>query len=215
MQSLPRHSFAANFAHIAPDGQAEKVLRVDWNSITYLSTNYTHWKDLRADALEAVELAATEFFYDQGYSVTEAGLQYENRFLWIGSNEDFDATQLIRPDSSWIPPRIYNSKLNWHANCGEFQAIDNGIRRLIRMNTAAISGYQSDPNQRSIILQVSLSDALNMPGFDVSNAMTHAQSEAWIKERLEHLHADEKRIVADIIVGEMQERITLEAHESV
>ena len=209
---VPAPAYSANFAFIAPDGQAEKVLRVDPHAITYLTTKYTHWEDLCSEGLNAIELAATECFYNQGFSVREVGLQYENRFLWDGDYLDFDPQKILRPNSAWLTPRIYNTTKNWHCNCGEFESVSSGIRRLVRVNTAAVVADDLMPDNRSIVLAVSLSDALNQRGYDPTEPMDGSASEAWIRERLEALHASEKRIVAEIIDDDMQERITLRAN---
>ena len=200
-----------HFGNVAPDGMLRTLFRVTPQTLTYQTSSYTTWSEIKSEALDFFKLATVDTFLSEMSSVAEAGLKYQNRFRWKGEASLFNPEYLVRGDSPWINSRSHLNRGFWHCHCGEFQKVDSAIRRLVHVNTSSLSEDTVAGPERLVAIDLTLTDAINAPDYEPTEALIGEAGVRWLTERFEDLHTSEKIIVSEVIVPEMQDAINLKA----
>lgn len=188
------------------DGTVEKELRVERNSITFRTLHYSRWANQKEEAKKYFEAIIPLF--SENNRITGISLNYIDKFVWSGDLENCHANFLLRPESDYVCPHIFNAKDLWHSHTGAFIRVDNKTKRLLNVNADFLDENQPDGPRRIVIIATVLTDMLNQPGyepFDMSKANVMMEIEA----KLHQLHIFGKEVFSNILNEEMSKRIAL------
>jgi uncharacterized protein (TIGR04255 family) len=165
---------------------------------------YTRWAPFRA-AFSKIALPLAED-YTATVSTSAVQLEYVDRFLWTGTWEDFDVSQLIK-SNPLISERATQAKQQWHCHTGWFDWPSPTLRRLTIANVDVVSAGPT-PNllRPSVGIQTSLQEgAFAGPEGDIVATMPDAE----IIPRLDQQHLDLKELLRTIISDSTAKQIGL------
>lgn len=205
---------AYTFNRMHPDGTPALQLRVERDSVAFLTTSYSRWASFFQQSLDMLQPLTHERVRN-GARVSAVSLNYIDRFVWRGDDSTMDIEGLVRQDCPWVAPSIFRTRQDWHSHCGEFQMISESTRRLLNVNLD-VSRIENVPSKlgRTVSIAVALTDALNQAGYKPTQ---HAAEEVgpWIQKTLSALHGYNKLVMTQILTDAMQVRIGLKAGEHV
>jgi hypothetical protein len=115
---------------------------------------------------------------------------------------------MLRPNSRFLCPNIYNAKDLWHSHTGWFERFDAATKRLVNVNVDFVETSTDDDMRRAIVIKTVLTDFLNQTGYERSNPNS-AAALGIIEHHLDQLHNFCKEVLSDIIKEEMSTRIAL------
>lgn len=189
-----------------PDGTIENELRLDRSSVTFRTTSYTRW-----DAIWAV---ARSYFdaiipiYVEKADILGIGLNFVDRFPWVGAITECRPRLLLREASKYLCPHLFDTQDLWHSHTGAFLRIDNATKRLLNINAECVDEIRPDGLRRVVAITTGLTDFMNQPGFTASN-ITAANAGEFLNARMNQLHAFSKEVFGNVINNEMSKRIAL------
>jgi hypothetical protein len=110
-----------------PDAIAEQ-LQVDSHAIIYRTWSYVSWKDRIRTLLEPVipDLLSV-------VGLSNARLEYRDRFYFDGPIEDVDNSALFQRGTRYIVPNVFDEKNEWHSHTGNFIESDAISRKLLQI----------------------------------------------------------------------------------
>jgi hypothetical protein len=168
-----------SYEALMKDGSIESGLRFDENRIMFISGKYTNWKDVWPEAKrhlqEAVALVPSE---NQALSFAS---EYTDLFRAVGEYNDFDASNILRMGSPFIPEHIFSRNENFHFHTGYFENFPDPEphRVLTRINADLRDNDDERSRDLSIVLlhkfmpsrspwgsEASISDAVLNRGLD-------------------------------------------------
>ncbi|HKQ44911.1 MAG TPA: TIGR04255 family protein [Rhizomicrobium sp.] len=133
-------------------------------------------------------------------------LEYADRFNWAGDWTNFDVNTLIKANSPYVAPRARASDRQWHTHCGWFEKVEP-FRRLT--NVAVEVADLVGPLTPTVGILTMMQDETNVAGF--GNTSSDELNREFIVDRLEDLHQGLKKLLTDIIVPAMAQKIGLTA----
>ncbi|MFK5598243.1 hypothetical protein ACFZ8E_14795 [Methylobacterium sp. HMF5984] len=141
--------------------------------------------------------------------ITAIKLEYSDRFYWSGDWENFDSKKLLRDDRGMWCEVANRSKREWHSHSGWFDSISDRSKRLININVDAVSAARPGENQTSpsISILTLIQDQIIEAADDADAASQGSFTDAI--SQLDKQHVALKDILAEVIVPEMADRITL------
>jgi uncharacterized protein (TIGR04255 family) len=189
------------------DGTVEKELRVERNSVTFRTLHYTRWIDEWGQAKKYFESIIPLF--SENNRITGISLNYIDKFVWPGKIEECNANYLLRPNSNYLCPHIFNAQDLWHSHTGAFIRVDNRTKRLLNVNADFLDENQPDGSiRRIVVIATVLTDMLNQLGFEPFN-LSGSNVMMEIEAKLNQLHIFSKEVFSNILNEEMSKRIAL------
>jgi len=187
-------------AFISADKQNQFMLAP--NALSWTTERYVRWKPFvgQLDSFFGPVLDGVL----EAVSPQSVRLEYSDRFNWAGDWNDFDVKTLLRADPAFVAQRVLSGDGRWHTHSGWFDKVDN-LRRLTNVNidVADLVG----PMTPTVGIFTLMQDEANISGYGPSNP--EDLNKAFIASRLENLHQGLKKLLADIIVPQMAEKIGL------
>lgn len=188
------------------DGSIEKELRVDPSSITFVTSLYTRW--------DAIWLQARSYFdalapiYASHTKIIGVGLNYVDKFEWIGDKTECRADALLRAGSDYLCAQIFKAKDFWHSHTGAFIHADEQTKRLLNVNVDYLDENRADDMRRVVSVTTVLTDLMNQPGYE-SLEISAENTAKFLDDHMKELHVFGKEIFGNIINDEMGKRIAL------
>lgn len=105
-----------------PDGSPEWVIHIGLDTISIHCTDYSRWHLIWPEMRSYFE----KIFKRLGGAPIEIGaigLKYIERFLWRGSEADYDANLLFDAHGPYLCPQSFNSGPRWHCHIGWFAKV--------------------------------------------------------------------------------------------
>lgn len=187
---------------VTPDGAQQ--LSITPQSVSFASTRYVRWTPFFGQVSD-LPLKVAERFVDV-VSVSALKVEYWDRFIWSGEWSDFDPNKLLRGDNQYAAPGAVRGGNAWHSHVGWFERTEGAVRRLVNINIDAVDFLR--PNtigpKPSIGVYTTIQDAFFLPG----SLQVDVGIEA-IKTRSTEIHNDLKSLLGQIILDDMQSRISL------
>lgn len=194
------------FRRVGPDGTVENELRVEPTSLTFRTSLYTRW--------DAVWTRTRKYFdaiipmYVEHAKISGVGLNFIDKFVWVGAISECRPSLLLRPESNYLCPHVHTAKDLWHSHTGAFLRIDSKTKRLLNINVDYIDENRPNGLRRVVTITTVLTDFMNQPGYASSEVAAGDASE-FFAAHMKQLHKFGKEVFGNIINDEMSKRIAL------
>lgn len=188
------------------NGAIEQELRVERASLTYRTTKYSRWETVWGQALRYFDSLTP--LYAPHSQIKGVSLNYIDKFVWNGALASCRPEQLILAGSKYVCPHVFETTEYWHSHTGKFIRISDSIRRLLNVNVDFLEEANGQNTRRVVTITSVLTDMINLPGYSPFQIEKDRYS-SFIEERMRALHADEKRVLSEVIRPEMAKRIAL------
>jgi hypothetical protein len=130
-------------------------------------------------------------------------MEYMDCFIWAGTWDNFDSTNLLGSDSDFACRAAQRGSREWHSYSG-WTANDNKVRRIYNVNINAVSRQQTDVIKPAItILTLAQDQNVN----DLKPGLFDTLAEA--KMQLDSQHQDLKNLLGRVISPTMAQQIGL------
>ena len=148
------------FDSLKPDGQLSHAIRLDSigppegssTTLSVLRADYESWEatwDQKARPIFDLMLSTLL----EKTSAVRFQLQFHDRFVWEGDQEDFSPEQLFRKGSEFLVKNVFDSSCLWHSHHGYFEYFQEPFPYRI-LNVAEVQLTTLDPNESSADLQL-------------------------------------------------------------
>jgi uncharacterized protein (TIGR04255 family) len=194
------------FSRTRPDGTTESELRVERDSVTFRTSLYTRWNEIWGQARKYFD-AIVPMYVGQA-NISGISLNYVDKFLWVGVPAECRPNILLRPESIYLCPYVYNVQDLWHSHTGAFMRVSNETKRLLNVNVDCLDENRPNGIQRVVAITTVLSDLINQPGYAPSQVAANAATE-FLDTRMRQLHDFGKEVFGKIINDDMCRRIAL------
>lgn len=194
------------FRRVGPDGTIENELRVDRTSVTFKTTLYSRW--------DAVWSQARKYFnaivpiYAKAARISGLTIHYVDKFVWTGNLNECRPSHLLRAQSKYLCPHVYEAEDLWHSHTGAFMRIDDNTKRLLNVNVDYLDESQLGAIRRIVAITTVLTDQLNQPGYE-PYAMKGNDIISPVDDHMQGLHVLGKEVLGSIINDAMCRRIAL------
>ncbi|MCC0035509.1 MAG: hypothetical protein H6887_09635 [Hoeflea sp.] len=154
---------SCSYESMMPDGRIEFGLRFEERRILFLAGRYTRWSDIWPRAKKHLSNAISLVLDNN--SIVSFGTEYNDLFRATGEYLDFDPKEILRTESQYIPPYIFNRNENFHFHTGFFETAicesaeeTSSYRILTRINADLQDNDEEKARELSIVLfhQISL-----------------------------------------------------------
>ena len=127
-------------------------LRFVGSQILFLAGRYSRWGKIWPQANGHLERALALVSEDN--PVVSYATEYSYLFRATGNYAEFDASEILRAESKYIPPHIFGSKENFHFHNGFFDTLDEPARHrvLTRINADLRDNEDQKARDLSIVL---------------------------------------------------------------
>lgn len=194
------------FRRVGPDGSIENELRLERESLMFRTLLYSRWSDTWSRAKQYLDVVTPIFLRQVG--IASVSLNFVDKFSWRGNLEDFTPSLLLRVGSNYLCPHIFEAKDLWHSHTGAFIKIDGNTKRLLNINVDSLDEQLPDGPRRVVMATTVLTDLLNQPGYEPL-VVAEADAVSFIDNHMQSLHAESKKVLANIINDTMSKRIAL------
>lgn len=195
------------FQKLLENGPIETELRIDRSSIVYRTLNYTRW-DSVWERLNKYLCALVPIYAGQS-TITAIGLNYVDKFIWVGPQDKCRANLLLRLNSAYVCPHVYDTDSLWHSHTGVFVSADSRTKRLLNINLDCTDETVAEGTRRIVVITTSLTDFLNQPGYE-STPLTPDLAKAVVENHMNSMHTFSKGILGATLSNEMARRVALE-----
>jgi uncharacterized protein (TIGR04255 family) len=207
--SSPVAPGARMMRNIRRDGSMENELKLERNSISFRTSSYEGWditwgkvNNYFRDLLPIYAKTAT---------LASVGLIFLDKFVWMGPPEECVPSMLLRADSIYVSPYVYDITDLWHNHTGRFIRASNLIKRLLNVNVDNIDESTSPPNQRRVVgITTVVTDLMNQPTYDQLLLSADSIADFCVGE-MNDLHLLSKEVFGNVINDAMCHRIGLTA----
>lgn len=177
-----------------------KELRLDKNSLVFRSQAYTRWNDLWGEAWSYFKpilcaMSAAE--------IGSFGLHYTDVFKWAGDLSEFGCSSLLKENSPYIAPRIFQCRDLWHCHSGQFLRMNEAVQRLEVVDLDCVdedrdNGSGVQVNSRVVRISTFIGDRFNREGYS-KTSLSAKESVQVFEERFDDLHKQIKNVFSEII----------------
>lgn len=191
------------------EGVITHELRLEHSSITYRTTMYTRWATIWGRASEYFNKFLP--LYSLSSSLSAINLNYIDKFIWNGKSNEGDPRTLLRANSKYLTPAVYESNDLWHSHFGAFVKVDPLTKRLVNVNVDFIDENNDLNARRAVSISTVLTDIFNQPTYKLLDLKALEEISSFIDQRAQELHTYNKEVLGNIISDEMIKRISLKA----
>lgn len=191
----------------APNGAIAKELRVEPHAITFITSLYTRWDTIWAQANTYFNALIPKYTAGEAY-ISGITLNYLDKFVWDGDINSCNPNLLLRHDSKYLCPSIFEVKDLWHSHTGAFIRVDNNIKRLLNINVGCLDENSPEGLRRVVAVTTVLNDQLNQSGYEPYDFGNNDTIE-FVNSHMRALHVLGNDVFANIINDEMCRRINL------
>jgi uncharacterized protein (TIGR04255 family) len=190
----------------APNGVVESELLLQPDAITFRTTTYTRWQSVWEQARKYFEAVAG--IYVNENAVASASLSFIDKFVWVGDLSRCTPKILLKPQSPYICPHVYDLQDLWHSHSGAFSRSDAQTKRLLNINVDYLQEELTSGPRRTVSISTVLTDMFNQPGYD-QFSVESADMPDFLTARMNNLHEFSKSVFGKVISEEMSKRIAL------
>lgn len=203
-QAVPSTGFMFRKAEL--DGTVTNELRVDRASVTFKTTLYSRW--------DAVWSQASKYFnvlipiYAAQARISGISINYVDKFEWPGDLAACKPSLLLRAQSKYLCPHVFDAEDLWHSHTGAFIRVDDNTKRLLNVNVDYLDEKRFDEARRVVAITTVLTDQLNQPEYEPYVA-EGSDIIKLVDDHMQGLHVFGKAVFGNIINDEMSKRIAL------
>jgi uncharacterized protein (TIGR04255 family) len=182
-----------------------KQIQIDRNSLMYRTSVYTRWSAMRGD-LEKLVSPLIEMI-SEIIGVHSIRLEYLDRFFFTGDINEASVQELISPECQMIAPHIFGEAANWHSHSGSARPVEPaGATAITHVNVDAKSLTQRGTSGAKRMRVVNLMTAREDRNPFGKVAESDYNADLMLK-RLDEMHDELKKMISDILVLSVQEKI--------
>ncbi|WP_131821030.1 hypothetical protein [Ensifer sp. LCM 4579] len=171
------------------EGQVQSILasqiEAQATHFTYQTWRYSKWTSELATVLEIL-LSALKIA-TQSVALGSIRLEYLDRFYFEGEPSEAVVNNLLRADSGWIAPHVFEAPDLWHSHTGKFVDVAEDRRKLLLVNADFQDLTGPDPHlhgRRSLQLMTAAEERFADQGYEV----TSESVESFLSSTLNDLH---------------------------
>lgn len=195
------------FNRTRTDSTLENELRVERQSIVFRTTAYTRWDDVWQRVRRY--FAALLPTYAESAPIAAISLNFQDKFRWVGDIALCRGGRLLRPQSSYVCPHVFEARDLWHSHTGAFVTADARTKRLLNVNLDCIDESGVHPPRRLVAITTAITDQLNQPGY-AQIALSPTEVVDYFEREMQALHELSKQTFRNVINDTMCQRIALE-----
>ena len=204
---MPTPSLAGfTFSKSRSDGTVETELIASRSSFVYRTLFYTRWSENWASTKKYLKILCA--IYSPQAKLASISLSYVDKFVWQGP-ADCDPRSILRTNSRYLSPYIFETSDLWHSHTGAFVRSDDQTKRLINVNIDYVDEHVEEAVRRAVVVKTVLADNFNQEGFATTDFPNGESVVELIDSHMQQLHELDKEILGDIINFEMAKRIAL------
>ncbi|MGE0187740.1 MAG: TIGR04255 family protein [Steroidobacteraceae bacterium] len=202
----------ANFGHVfnrtSSSGVIEKELRLDSASIVFRIAVYTRWADMAKEAKKFLDVLLP--FYGYPLSIASLGYTVVDKFVWKGLSGQCDPTLLLRPQSKYVCPHVFDVKDMWHSHTGAFIREDAYTKRLLNLNLDCLEEVLPTGDARTVIsVTTAVTDSFNQPSYQPLTPVQPQDVTTFVSSKMNTLHSFSKKVFAETVNDATCKRIAL------
>ncbi|MCT7953249.1 TIGR04255 family protein [Ancylothrix sp. C2] len=196
-----------------PDGSLEWLIRVTPKSISIHCLEYTRWRFVWEKVNGYVgkiaeKLAGTEV------SIASIGLKYVDQFVFHGELNDYDASLLLRRESSLLHSRAFTSKAQWHCHTGWFEEAPGLGQILSQMNIDSAISNVDGVSRNIVMIDHTFTRRTQIEGDLMLYILPEKIGEEARSKLAEWMHDASKKLFNDLLTDSVRNRINLYADET-
>ena len=189
------------------NGTVSSELRIETTSIEYRTDTYTRWDEVWSTAKKYFDILVPKFVTNA--EIASINLTYVDKFVWEGKISECRPNLLLRKDSKYICPHVYDSSDLWHTHTGKFLRVEDKIKRLLNINLDCLDEKETSGNNgRTVKISTVITDSLNQPGYNPT-VIEPGTVEYFIDKHIGKLHEFSKKTFGNIICDDICKRIGL------
>jgi hypothetical protein len=171
------------------------------NSVTWQTVRYIMWDQFESKLETLIYHILDTFLSSVSGSLIR--MEYVDCFIWSGTWDNFDSTNLLGQDSDFTCRAAQRAGREWHTHSG-WIADDDKVRRVYNVNVNAVSRRETGEIKPAITI-FTLAQDQNVEGQQTGLFDTSAEA----KGRLQSQHQDLKNLLGRVISPAMAQRIHL------
>jgi hypothetical protein len=163
---------------------------------------------------DAVWSQANKYFralvphYGANAKIIGISLNYADKFAWSGNLAACKPKLLLRANSKYLAPHVYDAPDFWHSHTGVFIRVDKVTKRLLNVNVDHLDEYRAGNQRRIVSVTTVITDQFNQPGYDLCE-LAGDNLVQFVESHMQQLHVFGKEVFGNIINDEMSKRIAL------
>lgn len=181
-------------------------LRVDHGTIDFRTTSYVRWDSLWERL--SLYFNALVPIYLRSVRVAAFAANYLDKFAWSGDLVECKTNELLRKNSRYVPPHIYDEEDFWHSHTGAFIKVGNDTKRLLNVNLDYLDEERPQGPRRIVAITTIISDQMDQVGYE-AYSIPSGDIDNFVASHMQSLHSFGKDVLGDIINDEMCRRIAL------
>lgn len=197
IEQEPISSFALR--RTADDGTPLWIMQVGPKALSVHCLDYTRWAEVwprsqhfLVKAFQAIGAAPLD--------VGSVGLKVIDRFVHQGDEHDYSATKLFRFNTSFLPPKAFNSGARWHCHTGWFDPLSEVNQEVLQqLNIDASINLVDGLQARTVTIDHTLTVRQSQDGELSRFAKPVEGPNAPLNVLMQCLHAMNKRVLKDLL----------------
>lgn len=191
-----------------PKGLVIKELKLDRQTLTYRTLEYTRWATVWSEAQNYFSGILPELPSD--VNLSGYVLSYSDKFIWRGDVTDIRVDCLLRKGSPYISPETFSANDLWHCHSGKFIKMNDFTKRLTVVDCDCVDEFDSGVNRRVVRIGTTMTEMLNQPGFtQVNIPLPDAMDK--INKVFPDLHRSLKDVFASVVNDDVAKIIALQS----
>lgn len=189
---------------VSPDGSLESELRIERSTLTYLTTLYKGWNSVWNQVCEYFAKLLPHYLSNS--QITSVGLNYVDKFAWNGHPNHCDSKLLLKHNSKYLCPHIFETNELWHSHTGVFINFDKDAKRLLNVDVNHFDEQRPEGQKRIISIVTTLTDHLNQ-----SDVQSNSGNDVMImvENHMNDMHNFGKTVLDQLLTDQMSKRIDL------
>lgn len=196
---------SAVFAYLRPDGSATWAVSLHEGVIAVNCTRYSRWQKVWSTAQNYLTLGLQAIFEPEAVKITALALTVSDKFRGQ-QNSNPSVAGLLRVNN-YVMPAAFSMDGLWHSHVGWFDSNYQSGSVLNQLNVDRVTEDAGDMGTPVVnirhVLQLRFDQA-------PSAASLLQENQVSLTNAMEYMHANNKKILSDLLTSEMQARITLE-----
>lgn len=195
-----------SFRSVERDGTVAHELRIERASVTFVTNLYSRWDAIWQQASKYFNTLAP--IYAAQSNLVGVSINYVDKFVWSGDLVGCDPNLLLRAQSKYLCPHVYEAEDFWHSHTGAFSRIDASTKRLLNVNVDYLDENRVANVRRIVAITTGLTDQFNQLDYQPS-VIGQDQVNNFIDSHMQQLHMFGKEVFGNIINETMSKRIAL------
>jgi uncharacterized protein (TIGR04255 family) len=197
-----------NFDALKPDGVASWSFLAQPGMIIVSCGDYSRWETVWDNVEMLLQKVIMEDFSER--PIQAFGLQYLDEFKVNEKLEDLAVADILRKDSKFIPPNLFECRDLWHAYHGFFDRVndDPKYKRLNIINIDLI-----DHSVAGLLLQIDTTHRALLDRPATFNELERSGKEKVFGQIMGQLHNHNKMVLCDLLTDAVCSRIGLGAEK--